>query len=700
MVGKTLGHYRILEKIGEGGMGVVYLAHDERLDRDVALKVLPEGAISDEDVRKRFRQEALILSKLNHPNIETVYDLDMQDGVDFLVMEYVSGCSLAEKIAQQADGALVHVFPQIEILNVGMQLADGLAAAHEQGVIHRDLKPGNLRIALNGRLKILDFGLARLLKPATDSAITATNSGIHGVSGTLPYMPPEQLRGERGDARSDIYAVGIVLLQMASGKPPGVWGPGMRERISPELQRILRKCIEREPEQRYATARELLEDLRQLSAGKQGGQSVAVLYLENLSGEQKDEYFRDGITEDIITELGKVQPLRVFPRSAVLDYRNKPTDVHVVGRRLGAAFVLSGSLRRSGNRVRITTQLVDTNTGHSVWAERFDRELKDVFEVQAEIARSIAQALRITISPQEERAIAAKPTKNPHAYDCYIKARSLARRCTRTDLGDAIEMYERAIALDEHFALAYAGLGLACALFYEWHEKDPRWIARATMATNRAMQLEQDLPEALAACARVAWAQGNYQDAATLAKSAVLRKPSCESAYWILEQAYFNLDCLKEMAELAEQALEFSGADYNVYVPLYLCFERLGNTDAARRVRERQSRALLTHLEEVPEDVRAHILLSGNYAAMGNHSEAIHHVQTAVALRPNDSNVLYNAACAYGIMNNKSKAVEFLHKARDAGFAQLDWAARDTDLTCLHSEPEFQKLFEKTTAKA
>ena len=428
--------------------------------------------------------------------------------------------------------------------------------------------------------------------------------------------------------------------------------------------------------------------------------SIAVLYFENLSGAKEDEYFRDGMTEDVITELSKVKSLQVFPRSAVLAYRDKLVTAPEIGRQLDAAYVLGGSLRRAGNRLRITVQLVDSRTGHSVWAERYDRELEDVFEVQDEIASSISQALRITLSPQEEKAIASKPTENLKAYDYYLRGRSYARRCTRPDLEFAMQMYERAIALDPSFALAYAGLGIACGLFYDWHERDPRWIDKALAASERALELEPQLAEGLAARARLSWAQRKYEEAADYARRAIERKPDCENAYWTLGQAYFASDRWTEAAELAERAVEASGADYNVYVPYMMALESLGRGEAARSLRQRHNRALEQHLEQVLDDVRARILLSSNYASLGNEDDAIREVQKAVALRPNDSNILYNAACTYGILQQKVEALTLLKKARNAGFAMRDWLARDPDLACLHGDPEFERLLEEGKRKA
>ncbi|MDA2914576.1 tetratricopeptide repeat protein, partial [Acidobacteriia bacterium AH_259_A11_L15] len=315
-------------------------------------------------------------------------------------------------------------------------------------------------------------------------------------------------------------------------------------------------------------------------------------------------------------------------------------------------------------------------------------------------ARSISQALRITLSPQEEEAIASKPTENLQAYDHYLRGRSYARRCTRPDLEFAIEMYERSIALDSGFALAYAGLGIAYGLFYDWHERDPGWLEKGLAVSERALALEPQLAEALAARARLSLAQGRYEEAADYARRAVERKPDCENAYWTLGQAYFSSDRWTEAAALAERAVEAGGADYNVYVPYMMALERLGQKEAARSLRQRQIRAVEQHLEQVPEDVRARILLASDHASLGNEEDAIREVQRAVALRPNDSNILYNAACTYGVLQKKAEALMSLKKAMDAGFVRLDYLARDPDLACLHGDPEFQLLLDEGKRKA
>jgi non-specific serine/threonine protein kinase len=420
--------------------------------------------------------------------------------------------------------------------------------------------------------------------------------------------------------------------------------------------------------------------------------SVAVLYFENLSGAKEDEYFRDGVTEDAITELSKIKELKIFPRSAMLAFRDKPAAAPQVGQQLNAAYVLEGSLRRAGNRLRITAQLVETRTGHTAWAERYDREIKDVFEVQDEIARKIAEALRITLSPQEQRAIARKPTESPQAYDSYLRGRSYARRVTHADLQFAMQMYDQAVALDPGFALAHAGLAYTCGLFYEWHEHEPRWIEKGLAACERALQLEPQLAEALAARAKICWGQKKYDEAIRYAREAISRKPDCEGAYWALGQALFASDRNEEAAALAERAIEVSGDDYNVYIPYMFALERIGQKEASHHLRQLQMQVMERQLELVPEDVRARVLLAAGYADSQRAAEADRELQFAIALRPKDANILYNAACVYGILQKKAEALALLRRAKDAGLPNLGWADKDPDLACLHGDPEFERL--------
>jgi len=739
LIGQTVSHYTVTRKLGSGGMGVVYEAEDTRLGRRVALKFLPHEMAQDAQLLERFQREARAASALNHPNICTVHAIEQHERQHFIVMELLEGQTLAQMIGRQP-------FEIERLLALAIQITDALESAHAKGIVHRDIKPANLFVVARGQVKILDFGLAKMERPSAAPGNGGAPSQMEtllasdelttpgSAMGTVSYMSPEQARGQLVDARTDLFSVGTVLYQMATGVPPFQGDtsaiifdailnrdPAAVTQVNPalplEFGRILNKVLEKDRNLRCQSATELKTDLNRLKrdldsgqkraaeisdsrsgAAKQSAKSIAVLYFENLSGVKEDEYFRDGITEDIITELSKIKGLNTFSRPTVLAYRDKQVTPAQIGQQLRAAYVLAGSLRRAGNRLRINAQLVDTHTDFPLWSERYDREMKDVFEVQDEIARKIAEALRITLSPQEQEAIAAKPTDNLQAYDLYLRGKSYARRQTRQDLEFALQMFENSFTLDPKFALAFAASANACALLYTNYGRDTVWMERAKGAAQKATALSPDLPEVQVGEAWIQCADGRYEEAVRTVKQAIERKRDCEGAYYLLVRALFASGRYQEVASIADVALEASGEDYNAYVPVMNALAALGKDDALKNIRQRLIAALENHLKKVPEDARARILLGGHYAEINRIDDAVRETNLAITLRPNEAVVLYNAACNYCLLKRKPEAIDTLRKAWEAGFKDPGWARRDPDLALLHGDPEFERMYPASDA--
>jgi non-specific serine/threonine protein kinase len=735
LVGTTISHYRITRPLGAGGMGVVYEAEDTQLGRSVAVKFLSAELANDAPMLERFQREARAASALNHPGICTVHAIEQVEGQPFIVMELLEGRTLADRMRGQP-------FEIDELLDLAIQIADALESAHSKGIVHRDLKPVNLMISPRGQVKVLDFGLAKIERARPAGGTVAAAETVWGeggdradltvagtVLGTVHYMSPEQARGQLTDPRTDLFSLGAVLYQMATGAPPfegdtqAVVFDAILNRdprplaeanpaMPPALGPILEKALEKDRNLRCQSATELKTDLMRLRrkletsrsssaahsdskppVGRRAERSIAVLYFENLSGVKEDEYLRDGITEDILTDLSKIKGLNVFPRTTVLAFRDQKATAADVCRQLRAGYALEGSLRRAGNRLRINAQLVDAATGFPVWSERYDREMSDIFEVQDEIAHKIAEALRITLTPQEQAELAAKPTENLQAYDLYLRGRSYARRRTTQDMEFALQMFENAVVLDPNFALAYAAIANGCAHAQYWSGRGEGWIERAQAASLRAVALAPDIPEVLVSQGWILYARGNYDDAVRLARAAIARKRECEGAYYLMLRALFAAGNYQEVAAVAEEALESSGSDYNVYVPILNALSALGKADATRNLRLRQIQALENHLREVPEDARARILLASNYADEGRAEDAVREATLAMVLRPNEATVLYNAACTFCSLGKRVEALDALRKAWNAGFKDPDWTRRDPDLAMLHGDPEFERLY-------
>ena len=532
------GRYELVRPLGAGGMGEVYRAHDSRLGRDVAIKLLPQTLASSADRLARFEREAKTVAGLNHPNIVTLHTIEEAAGVRFLVMEVVEGRDLSTLIEP---GGLSFA----QLLDLAIPLADALAAAHERRVVHRDLKPSNVMLTRDGRIKVLDFGLAKLMEDesALDETRTIPESSITGIGkamGTIPYMAPEQIRGKPVDSRADLFAFGIMVYELASGQRPFTGGSsaditssilrdvppplaGVRSDLPGDLGRIVERCMEKNPRERFQTALDVANELRGLKRAIDRGEaaparpaipenvaSIAVLPFVNRSASADDEYFSEGLADELLSLLAKIRGIRVSARSSSFRFKGKDATVSEMGHALGVATILEGSVRKSGTRVRISVQLVKVSDGFPLWSETYDRTLDDIFAVQDDIARSVVKELRSAllgeiadskasgeVKAEIANAVRGRPT-NPEAYRLYLQACHLHENDSRAGVAKALECLNEAVALDPDYAIAW--VQMANAILQQanlgWADLNEGY-ERAHAALQRALSIEPEMSEAL-----------------------------------------------------------------------------------------------------------------------------------------------------------------------------------------------------------
>ncbi|HEV2387928.1 MAG TPA: protein kinase [Candidatus Acidoferrales bacterium] len=726
MVGKTVSHYRVLDRLGGGGMGVVFKALDTRLGRQVALKFLPDELARDPLAIERMQREARAASSLNHPSICTIYDIDEHDGRPFIAMELLEGETLKHHINGRP-------LPLEEILNFGIQTAEALAAAHTKGIIHRDIKPANIFITRGGQVKVLDFGLAKVtagrkFEGAAGVSAMAT-AGFEeyltspGTSlGTVAYMSPEQARGEELDTRTDLFSLGVVLYEMATGELPftgnspavifeAILNREPAARLNPalpkELDQVIGRALEKTAVARYASAAAMAEDLKRIR--RQGEarassassaavpvaaeeKSVAVLYFENLSGVKDDEYFRDGMTEDLITELMKIAGLRVLSRSAVLPFRDKSMAVAEIGRQLNTAYVLEGSIRRAGARLRVNAQLVDTRAGHGLWGERYDRQMEDVFAIQDEIVQSIAKALRVMLSDQDKRAFGKVQTASVKAYDYYLRGRQFFHQFRRRGYDYARQMFQRAIEIDPTYARAHAGVAYCHCYLYMYWEATAANLREAETASRRALELDPQLAEGHVARGLAVSLSKQFDEGRIEFETALRLDPKLFEGYYFYARACFQEGKLEDAARLFELACEVNPDDYQAPSLLGMVYSGLGRTADADRAYRQSARAAEKHLELHPDDARGLYLGATAWSRIGEHKRALEWAGAAMAIDPEDCGVLYNVACLYSLEGRIEEAIDCLERAMWHGHWYRRWAANDPDLNNLRDKPRFQEL--------
>ena len=567
--GSTLAHYKLVEKIGEGGMGEVWKAHDQHLDRDVAVKVLLRGALDNATTRERFRREAHVLSRLSHPGVATIFDFATQDGVDFLVMEFVPGGTLQVRLL---DGPL----GLEELIQVGTEVADALEDAHRRGFLHRDLKPGNVALTAAGKPKLLDFGLAGILQ-AAQTATALTQAGM--ILGSLPYMAPEQLLGEADDVRTDVYALGATLFEMATGRRPFEKGrpealmfeilnsapPSLRS-LRPdapaEFDRLISSCLSKDAALRPASAGVVGETLRRLRGGAPTGdapapgrdiiRSLAVLPLENVSRDPAQEYFADGMTEALISDLARIKALRVISRTSAMKYKGVQKALPEIARELNVDAILEGSALLLGDRVRVSVRLVSARTDESLWADRYDRNLQDVLGLQSEVAETVAKEIAIQITPREATQLSKRSAVNAEAHIEYLKGRHTLAAASPQAIELSLRHLRRALELDPAFAPAWAALAECHSIRAGRGMAPPAEAsAEAEAAAMKALQLEDTLAEAHAALGAVRVHQGDLAGAIRSLERAIELNPGLASAYYWLGRVLY----CSERHDEAERAM-------------------------------------------------------------------------------------------------------------------------------------------------
>ena len=746
MIGKTISHYRILEKLGEGGMGVVYKAEDTKLGRPVALKFLLSQLTQDAEAKERFINEARAASALDHSSICTIYEIGRADDDQlFIAMAFCEGESLKAKIA---NGPL----DVKETVGIAVRVADGLARAHGKGIFHRDIKPANIMITRDGDVKIVDFGLAVL---AGQARLTRTGT----TSGTAAYMSPEQVRGEALDNRTDIWSLGVVLYEMLTGQLPfrGEYEPALtysilndkpkpmsslRHGVPRELERVVKKALGKSQSERYQNVTDLLADLERLAERQSRGtrpgsvarqtrisqttqrkKSIAVLPFRSLSDSKEDEYFSDGTTEDIITQLSKISELRVVSRTSIMRYKNTEKSIPEIGRELGVGTILEGSVRRAGERVRIVAQLLDVQADEHIWAETYDREMKDVFAIQSDVAEKIAAALKAKLSPTEIERIEKKPTESAEAYSLYLKGRFYWNKRRADDLRTAIEYFNQAIEIDPRYAPAYVGLASGYLALPDYAGLPVKeFVPKAEAAARKALELDPTLGEAHAVLGVARQHEWDWAGAEIEYRRAIELNPSFPSVHhWYSQMLLFCGRSVEAEAEIRlAQELD----------PLSLIIGSLasGKPYYARQY-DKAIEQFKKTLELDPNFAQAHLALGwaylqqsqfekgiaefekvraiagsspyglgglGNaYARAGRKSGAAQVLDELLRFSGEGYSVSYDIALVYLGLGDKNQALEWLESAYGERSTFLEEITMDPVWDGLRSDPRFVALMKK-----
>jgi len=790
MLGQRFGHYVIEQKLGEGGMGVVYRARDEKLQRDVALKflgVMPTGGSASHE---RALKEARAISALNHPNICTVYEIDEVDGKPFIAMEYVEGHPLSLEIPSTG-----MALDQVE--RYGMQLADALQHAHSRGIVHRDLKTANVILTPSGRLKVLDFGISRRIEPGGGDETTRFDQSWesqHTFTGTLPYIAPEVLKGQEADVRSDIWSLGVVLYEMSAGHRPFSGATAyeltagiLRERppeitppLPPVLQTVIDKCLDKDPGQRYQSAGEVRAALEAASTASKTSeiyrthttartpeakwysarnltvvvllllaagaltywvrgrgqnkpkralpgaiQSVAVLPLENLSGDASQDYFADGMTDAIITELSQIRKLRVISRTSVMQYKHTQKTLDQVAQDLNVDAIVEGSVFRASNKVRISATLLQTNMEGALWAGNFERDFTDILALQGDVATAIARGIQVELSGAEQSQLARSRSVVPEAYEAYLKGKFEFDKRTPESFQNAVAYLQAAMDKDPTFAAAYAGLADTYILMAtNSATSDPTLVQKAKAAADQALELDDRLAQAHTSRAAIRfWSLEESGIEAEFQKAIALDPSYAQGLHWYA--LYLAATGRKDEAiREIKVARDIDPKSLMINANMGFIYYLAGDYSRADEV---EKNVIRMDASFVP----AHTYLGQILVEKKQYKEAIDEFRTASALSPGDNEPLEYLAYAYALSGTKAEAQEILRELQErkksvtsydyavvyAGFRDanktLEWLERayaersgrlvnlgvHPQFAFLQSQPRFKQIVEKIWGK-
>jgi serine/threonine protein kinase/Tfp pilus assembly protein PilF len=705
--GTSLGRYEIVDLVGSGGMGEVYRARDPQLGRTVALKTI-RAAPGDAAATRRLMTEARAAAALSHPNIAQIYDVGESNGIPYVAMEYVEGELLEAKLAQ---GPL----PVTEVLGLGLALANALAEAHRRGVVHRDIKPGNIIITPDGHPKLLDFGIAKLqplIFSPGEATLGQTQPGV--VLGTVDYMSPEQALAEEVGPSTDVFSLGVVLYRIAAGVLPFSAQTAVaviyqilnhhpapltqfRADLPLELQQVIRRCLEKTASARFANGSALAQALARIPAPEQVRADqripIAVLPFADVSAGKDNEYFSAGLTDEITVDLSSLRSLAVVSRTSASRYRGTSQDIRAIAAELNVRYVLEGTVRKAGDAVRITAQLVDAVNDSPLWSGKYKGTLEDVFEIQEEVARQIVDALRVTLTPAEKVTLEKRSTSDAAAFDLYLRGRHLLGAATKKDLQQALPLFEAALARDPRYAAAYAGVAEACAAYYEYYDRRETWLDRAIESALKALAYDSRLPEASAALGLAYFNKGTLQEALAACRRAIELDPANYIGYWILGRIDYVTGRTEDAIALLEKVVELNPEFYPAYFTLRMVCQSVGKeTIYLPHMFHLVDEVFPRYLTRNPDDARARNTYGTELTQAGRAEQGLLEVQRALSEAGDDPLILYASACYFARFGDRALAVDLLRQALAAGFTNFAYLEQDPDLRSLHMDPGYQEL--------